>query len=194
MKPKQDRPTRRSAQTSGNDVCHKLRKIVTDIHEGGNASLTRLTVLKKWFEVPNRLRSFGIFIARTASSRRSGITDETAALFCEARELLADGNVFSPNIPRAHAESLLASLEAFQNQRKNIHWTSVRVIQSLELYLVESGLRLYLWHGASSSDGYRLAAEYCEHYDPRYGNGLNGPSVERIEEVIAFVLAFQAQD
>src|SRR4051812_19170398 len=117
MKPKQDRPARRIAQTSGNDVCHKLRKIVTDIHEGGNASLTRLTVLKKWFEVPNRLHSFGIFIASKASSRGSGMTDETVALFREARELLAGVDLFSPSIPRARSEGLHASLESFQNER-----------------------------------------------------------------------------
>ena len=194
MKSKQDRPARRFAQTSGNDVSHKLRKIVTDIHEGGNASITRLTVLKKWFEVPNRLRSFGVFIASTASSRGSGLTDETAALFCEAREVLAGVDVFSPNIPRARAESLHASLEAFQNERKNIHWTSVRMIRSVELFLVEGGLHLYLWRGASSTDGYRLTAAYCEHYDPRHGNGLNGPSVYRIEDIIVFIRAFQAQE
>ena len=194
MKPKQDRPVRRFTQTSGNDVSHKLQKIVTDIHEGGNVSLTRLTVLKKWFEVPNRLRSFGIFIASIASSRGSEMTDETAALFCKARVLLADIDLFSPNIPRGRAECLHAKLEAFQNERKNIHWTSVRMIRSLELFLVESGLHLYLSHGASSTEGYRLAAAYCEHYDPRYGNGLNGPSVDRIEEIIVFIRAFQAQE
>jgi hypothetical protein len=57
---------------------------------------------------------------------------------------------------------------------------------------VESGLGLYLWHGNSPTAGYRLAAAYCEHYDPRYGNGLNGPSVERIEEIAGFVLSTEA--
>jgi hypothetical protein len=42
-------------------------------------------------------------------------------------------------------------------------------------------------HGDSPSEGYRLAANYCEHYDPPYGNGLNGPSVNRIEEIAGFV-------
>jgi hypothetical protein len=42
--------------------------------------------------------------------------------------------------------------------------------------LMEQGLSIYLWHLDSSARGYKLAADYCQHYDPRYGNGLNGPS------------------
>ncbi|MCK7477176.1 MAG: hypothetical protein M0C28_06440 [Candidatus Moduliflexus flocculans] len=32
---------------------------------------------------------------------------------------------------------------------------------------------IYLWHHDSPSYGYKLAADYCQHHDLRYGNGLN---------------------
>jgi hypothetical protein len=59
---------------------------------------------------------------------------------------------------------------------------------------VEGGLGLYLRRGDSPTDGYRLAAAYCEHYDPRYGTGFNGPSAVRIEEIADFVLAIETYE
>lgn len=45
-------------------VSEKLLKIVEEIDERGNASLTRLTVLKKWFERAERLSPLNL--TRTA--------------------------------------------------------------------------------------------------------------------------------
>ena len=39
----------------------------------------------------------------------------------------------------------------------------------------------------SPAHGYKLAADYCQHYDSRHGNGLNGPSRTKIEEMARFV-------
>lgn len=33
----------------------------------------------------------------------------------------------------------------------------------------------------------RLAVAYCEHYDARYGQDLNGPSRTRLEELCDFI-------
>ncbi len=70
----------------------------------------------------------------------------------------------------------------------------MRLIHNKSLFLVESGLGLYLRHGDPPTEGYRLAAAYCEHYDPRYGTGLNGPSVNRIEEIADFLLAIKTYE
>jgi hypothetical protein len=189
-----DPPALRSDKAPAANISHKLQKIVADIEKCGHANLTRLTVLKKWFETTHRLPSFGIFIASQASQQTRKTTKDAPELLREAHEILADVDVFEPNIPRTGATRLHARLEAFQNERREVQWTSVRVIHNLDLFLVESGLHLYLWHGDSPSEGYRLAANYCEHYDPRYGNGLNGPSVDRIEEIAGFVLAIESHE
>jgi hypothetical protein len=65
--------------------------------------------------------------------------------------------------------------------------SKLRVVQDRNLLMVEEGLALYLWHHQSPSHGYRLAVTYCEHYDPRYGQGLNGSSRVRLEEICAFI-------
>ena len=70
----------------------------------------------------------------------------------------------------------------------------MRIIHDQNLFFVESGLGLYLWHRNSPSQAYRLAASYCEHYDPRYGNGLSGPSAKRIQEIADFTLAVETHE
>jgi len=173
---------------------HKLQKIVVEIKECGHANLTRLTVLKKWFGPAHRPRSFGIFIANQASQRIHQATIEAAELFRQAHEVLAGVNVFEPNIPRAGATRVYARLQAFQNEHRNQKWTTVRMIQNQSLFLVEGGLGLYLRRGGSPTDGYRLAAAYCEHYDPRYGTDFNGSSAVWIEEIADSVLAIETYE
>jgi hypothetical protein len=50
----------------------KIRRIVHDIDLRGNAPLTRLTVLKKWLEAPNRLPALGLWIASQAATDNVG--------------------------------------------------------------------------------------------------------------------------
>ena len=193
MRLTKDPAAQRSDRAPGADISRKLQKIIADIHECGHASVTRLTVLKKWFEIPDRVPFFGVSIAKTLKQVGKA-TKEAVELLHEASEMLADVDVFDRNIPRNDAISLHARLKSFQNERRELKWTSVRVIHNESLFLVEGGLRLYIGHCISPAAGYRLAASYCEHYDPRYGSGLNGPSVNRIEEIIGFVRAIEARE
>jgi hypothetical protein len=194
MRLTKDPAAQRPDRAPGADISRKLQKIIADIHECGHASVTRLTVLKKWFEIPDRVPFFGVSIAKQTLKQVGKATKEAVELLHEASEMLADVDVFDRNIPRNDAISLHARLKSFQNERRELKWTSVRVIHNQSLFLVEGGLRLYIGHCISPAAGYRLAASYCEHYDPRYGSGLNGPSVNRIEEIIGFVRAIEARE
>ena len=80
-------------------------------------------------------------------------------------------------------ESRLLSLQVSQE---------VRVIHNWNLMLVEQGLEIYLRHADSPPHGYKLAADYCQNYDSRYGNGLNGPSRTKIEEIVRFLFTYEA--
>ena len=57
---------------------------------------------------------------------------------------------------------------------------------------MEQGLEVVLWHTDSPAHGYKLAADYCQHYDSRYGSGLSGPSRTKIEEMVRFMYTFEA--
>ena len=83
-------------------------------------------------------------------------------------------------------------LRDFQNEYQNQRWGPVRIVHNWNLMLVEQALAIYLWHQDSSAHGYKLAADYCQHYDPRYGNGLNGPSRTKIAEIVRFMFTIEA--
>ena len=176
-------------------IPEKLLKIVDLIDKTGNASLTRLTILKKWFEQgPKRLSSFSIFIANRALTSKGNEDEKSAKLFREAGALLRDADVFDPKISRKAADKLFCSLREFQNEYKHLQWGAVRIVFDLHLFLIEDGLRIYLQDADSPSDGYRLAVSYCENYDPKYGNGLNGPSTSKITEISNFIRYVETQE
>lgn len=171
-------------------ISDRLRDIIADIEQRGSVNLARLTVMKKWLEVPRQLSSFGVLIACGAAAPKTRTTKKARDLLDEAHILLDGVDEFSPKISRKAAERLRASLRAFQNEYRNIPYGRLRLIRDRNLFLIECGLGLCL--GGRPTDGYRLAAYYCQNYNPRYGNGLNGPSRRRIEEIIAFIERIEA--
>jgi len=113
-------------------VPFKLQKIIEEIDQRGQASMTRLTVLKKWFARPERLRSFGIWMA----DRAVLIGSETAGdghvreLFDAARKLLADVDVLAPVLDHESTRSLHHRLWQFQHDYKSIPFGSCRIIKN----------------------------------------------------------------
>ena len=177
------------------NIPEKLIKIGDDIQNSGSTPLTRLTVLKKWFEQDSkRLRSFSIFVANRASTRKGKTVGEAAELFREARLLLESADTIDPKISRAAAETLHRRLKNFQSEYQKQQWGPVRMIKNRTLFLVEEGLRIFLGSTDDPSDGYRLAANYCENYDPKYGNGLNGPSVTKLNEIVRFMFNVEGRE
>jgi hypothetical protein len=173
-------------------VPEKLLKIVDDIDANGDANLTRLTVLKKWFEMPGRLKPFALWVAARASSRKGKTEGDAATLFGEARALLADLDRVHPQIDMRAARALHDRLRAFQNEYRNDRWGAVRIVRNWQLLLVENGLAIALDSQPSASAGYKLAADYCQNYDPKYGNSLNGPSSTKILELVRWMFTHEA--
>jgi hypothetical protein len=174
-------------------VPEKLLKVVGEIDEQGQASLTRLTVLKKWFARPERLSAFALWVATRAASRKGNTGGAAAALFLEARTLLAPGlDKIKPKLERQTAQRLHDRLRDFQLEYKNQQWGPVRIVHNWNLLLVEEALSVYLWHVQSPLLGYKLAAAYCRHYDPRYGESLNGPSRTKLNEIVRFMFTVEA--
>lgn len=173
----------------------KIQKLIADINTQGNASLTRLTVLKKWFEHPGRLSTFGLWIARRAAGRKGRTKGAAGALLNETRALLgteATRVSLFQQIDRKAAESLHDRARAFHNDFQNQQWARVRIIQCWPLLLVEEGMALHTGLNHHPSDGYKLAADWTKNYDSRYGDGLNGPSRGKLDELVRFMFAVEA--
>ncbi len=175
-------------------VPEKLRKIVADIDAHGQARLTRLTVLKKWFERTERLGAFAIWVATRAVSFKGKVPALAAELFAEARKLLRGMDHSSTGPNRQAAQKLHDRLRGFQNEYRNVRWGPLRSIRNWDLFVVEEALDILLWHSNSPTHGYTLAADYCQHYDSRYGNGLSGPSRARLAAMVRFMVAFEASE
>ena len=128
-------------------VPEKILKIIADINTQGNASLTRLTVLKKWFGHPGRLSAFGLWVARRAAGRPGKTKGEYAALLRETGALLGPASTRESYLaqPDRHAaEDLHTRAKAAQNEFKNQQWGPVRIVHCWPLMLVEEGLAIYL--------------------------------------------------
>jgi hypothetical protein len=176
-------------------IPEKLLSIVEEIDAHGSASLTRLTVLKKWFEHPGRLPAFGLWIAKRAAGRKGKTKAAAGALLNEARGLLgttATREGFLRPVDLGAAKLLHDRARDFQNEFQHQQWGPVRIIQCWPLLLVEQGLALYLGQAASPTEGYKLAADFCQHYDSRHGNSLNGPSRTKIMEIVRFMFTIEA--
>lgn len=181
-------------------VVEKLLKLADEIAVVGCANLTRLTVLKKWFDGPlgpNRMRAFGAWMARRViANGLKSACDEVVPLFKEARSVLRGCDRFRPKFLPAQQEKLRTvhdHLRDFQNNYRHIQWGAVRQIENWQLFLVESGLALLMRH-SYPAEAYRLAASYCQNYNPRYGNSLNGPSRVRILDIARFVRRMEAAE
>jgi hypothetical protein len=174
------------------NVPKKILKIVDEIDAHGHASLTRLTVLKKWFDQLRRLGGFALWVAFQAKSRKGKTAGVAGDLFRETGVLLAKFDPYTPDVDRAVAEQLHNRLRDFQNEYRNQHRGPVRVIHNWNLMFVEQGLAIWLWHPRSPTNGYKLAADDCQHYDPRYGNDLNGSSRTKLREIVRFMVAIEA--
>ena len=174
------------------NIPEKLLKIVDEIDADGSANLTKLAVLKKWFERSERLSAFAIWVAARAVSRKGKTIGAAAELFRAARTLLAGLDKIRPELDRQAAQALHDRLRDFQNEFQNQQWGPVRIVHNWNLMLVEHGLAICLWHLDSPTHGYKLVADYCQHYDPRYGNGLNGPSRTKILEIVRFMFTIEA--
>ena len=173
-------------------ISEKLLEIVKEIDYCGSANLTKLTVLKKWFERPERLSAFALWIASRAVSCKDQITGESENLFLEAQVLLSGLDKFYPKVDRKAAEILHDHLKNFQNNYENQQWGPVRLIYNWNLMLVEHGLAIYLWHLDTPRLGYKLAAAYCRHFDSHHYNDLNGPSRGKVDEIVQFVTSIEA--
>lgn len=170
----------------------KLLKIVEDLDRLGSVNQTRLTVLKKWFEHPGRLPAFGLWVARRAAGRKGKTKGPAGALLDEARILLRPEAAAS--IHRPAAKALHRRAREFQNEYEHHPWVSVRIVHCWPLLLVELGLAIFLGEAATPSDGYKLAADFCTHYDPQYGSNLNGPSRTKIMEIVRFMFTLEAEE
>lgn len=139
-------------------IPEKLLAIVEEIDARGSAALTRLTVLKKWFETGGRSPAFGLWVAKRAAGSKGKTKGEAGALLDEARGLLGKTSTragFLQVVEIGAAKLLHDRARDFQNEFDRQQWGAVRIIHCWPLLLVEKGLALYLNPAAPPTEGYK---------------------------------------
>ena len=172
------------------DTYTKLHKIIADINDSDNVNLTRLTVLKKWFEKSTRQSDFALWLARRVTANSLGCFEgDAGTLFDDVFTLLGQSDEAPNNIVLFNqaAVDIYNRMKSFQNVFLRQQWGPVRQITNWNLMLVEKSLETYLWYSHLPTYGYKLAVDYCQNFDCRYGNGLNRSSIEKIHELAQFV-------
>jgi hypothetical protein len=82
--------------------------------------------------------------------------------------------------------TLQSQVRALQDRYEQQAWGPVRIIESTEVLLIEYALSSLLQPTASADWGYRLARQYAERYDSRYGTGLIPESAPMVEDIADF--------
>ena len=174
------------------NIPEKIVSILQDVDRLGSQDPSRLTVLKKWFQMPSRLKSIAIFVAKRASSRSSKVKSDEKELFRLSRELLNGVDLIKPSVDKRKARELCRKLHDFQKDHRSTRWAVIRIIKNWNLFLIEEGLQIYLNSTYDVGAAYKLASDYCRHYDPRYGDTLNLGSRHKLKEIIRFMFTVEA--
>lgn len=92
--------------------------------------------------------------------------------------------VETPSDPERQAlRELLRELESVNNEYKPIPYGMVR-IQNKDVLIVEDAVQCVLY--SAPNRAYRLARDYAERYDPRYGTGLIPVSAPLVMDIVDF--------
>jgi hypothetical protein len=172
-------------------VVEKVRKfadIAEALRRGEHFEITRLTTLKGLCKDPGAARSFALFLAnharkkaeeKKAIERVKGLMDQAIP---ELEAYLDD-----PTKERKdQLHDLLRVIEKEQDEYKRISWGQVRVVQSMELVVVENALKSILRDHEAPFWLYQAARDYAERYDPRHGTGLIPSSAPMMQEIADF--------
>jgi hypothetical protein len=174
----------------------RLAQVAAELREGGSFNITRLTTLKSLCEDADATSQFAVHIAKQTYQKMqerecpSHLDPETwdtyKELVAKALEYM-DAYVEEPSEQARRALwSVQSEVRGVQNTYRNQAWGPVRIIQSSEVLLIEYALSCLLQPHASADWGYRIAREYAERYNSRYGTGLIPESAPMVEEIADF--------
>jgi hypothetical protein len=174
----------------------RLAQMAAALRQGNHFEVTRLTTLKSLCEDATAAARFAVHLAQL-TYRRMRENPCPAHLDVEKWEYYTQ--VVDEAIrqmqrylekPTQEAADLvqawLSDVRAIQNTSRNQAWGPVRIIHSTEVLLIEYALSCLLQPTASADWGYRLARQYAERYDSRYGTGLIPESAPLVEDIADF--------
>ncbi len=195
--PKARQPKKQPRSTS--KVVPKMRQlatIATELHEGASFNITRLTTLKSLCEDATAAAHFAVHLAKLTHKKMqekpcpSHLDPEKWAHYKQVVDTAFRAMQRYVEQPTPQTTNPLWGLQsqvrAVQDRYEQQAWGPVRIIHSTEVLLIEYALSCLLQPTASGDWGYRLARQYAERYNARYGTGLIPESAPMVEDIADF--------
>ncbi|MEM8528897.1 MAG: hypothetical protein AAGG68_29955 [Bacteroidota bacterium] len=170
----------------------KLRKDLTTLENAGRFdcfSITKLRTISSLCKDEEDLCHFAFFIANKVADSIFTKIEEKAKIKEAVEEAIHLMSLYLEN-PTKDIENAINShhsvMQKYQNKTRNATWgTQVRTINNWDFYLIEACLNCFLWKHRPE-EGYRLAKDYCEKYNPSRGTGLIPESIPFLTDVVEF--------
>src|SRR5216683_8303581 len=174
----------------------QLATMATELREGASFNITRLTTLKSLCEDATAAARFAVHLAQLTYRKMqekacpSHLDPEKWAYYKQVVDEAIRQMQRYLEKPTEEAADLvrawLSDVRAIQDRYEQQAWGPVRMIQSTEVLMIEYALSSLLQPTASADWGYRLARQYAERYDSRYGTGLIPESAPMVEDIADF--------
>lgn len=195
--PKARQPKKPPGKTS--KVLPKIRQlanIAMELREGASFNITRLTTLKSLCEDATAAAPFAVHLAKLTHKKMqetscpSHLDPAKWAHYTQVVDtaLRAMQRYVEQPTPQTTNPlwGLQSQVRALQDRYEQQAWGPVRIIDSTEVLLIEYALSCLLQPTASADWGYRLARQYAERYNSRYGTGLIPESAPMVEDMADF--------
>jgi hypothetical protein len=197
-------------------VVPKIRQLATiarELHEGVSFNITRLTTLKSLCGDATAATRFAMHLVQLTYRRMRDracpahlapekweyslqVVDESIR---QMQRYLENPTEENADLVRAWLSDVRKLHDCYVHQRawlsdvRKLHdcyvhqaWGPVRSIDRTEVLLIAYALSYLLQPTVSADWGYRLARQYAERYDPRYGTGLIPESAPLVEDITDF--------
>jgi hypothetical protein len=179
------------AQSPNPQIIKKVRKlseIAQELRRGKHFPITRLTTIKSLCSEPDAATAFALFLSLKIQKkmRQKKYPQQFRELVDRVIKELTPYLADPTEDRKARLSSLCSEMQAEQNEYKKIGWNMVRMLKSIDLFVVETCVRLAIRSHEASYWAYHAARDYAVRYDARYWSGLIPSSAPMVEEIAEF--------
>jgi hypothetical protein len=184
-------------QTAQHDIARRARKLAqmaTDLRQGQDFPITRLTSVKNLCQEPSVAARFVTYLARITLERveqGKGRTRQRPNAQADLhRQLMTEAVVALERWLDSPSESLrqrlwelLGQMRQEQNEYENIPFGAVRLVRDWDLLLIEYAVHCILRPSESPYWAYQTARHYAERSSSRYAHSLIPESAPLVQDI-----------
>jgi hypothetical protein len=197
--PRRKASSKASQQNSPSKAAPKIRRLAqmaAALRQGEHFEVTRLTTLKSLCADAQAAARFAVHLAQLTSRK---MREKPCPAHLDPEKWEYYKQVVDEAIRQMHryldnptedaadlVRAWLSDVRAIHDHYEQQAWGPVRMIQSTDVLIIELALSCLVYPADAAYWGYRIAREYAERYNPRYGTGLIPESAPLMEDIADF--------